>query len=117
MKALNNLQVSLMGSRIISRYDLKCSLIWAFVRLDGYVIPAGARIVLSIYMVHHNKDIYPNPEIWNPENFSAEKIASRHPCSFIPFGSGIRMCLGTVYLQSYLFSVVSLTSDDRGNCK
>ena len=38
-------------------------------------------------------DIYPNPEEWNPENFSKENRAERNPYSFTAFSLGPRNCL------------------------
>ncbi|XP_065217737.1 cytochrome P450 4g15-like [Planococcus citri] len=64
---------------------------------NGKIIPAGCSVVLSIYGVHHNPEIYSNPEIWDPTNFSPEKIASRHKSSFVAFSSGPRDCIGYKY--------------------
>lgn len=44
--------------------------------------------------LHHNKDIYPEPLEWNPDNFSPEKVATRHKSSFLPFSTGPRGCIG-----------------------
>lgn len=62
--------------------------------LDGREIPAGAHVYLSIHEIHHNPDLYPNPDEWNPRNFDPEKIINRPANSFLPFGIGPRMCIG-----------------------
>ena len=61
---------------------------------DGQVIPAGCRVIMATYAIHHNEKYYPNPDEWNPHNFDADRVAERHPYSFLPFGFGLRTCLG-----------------------
>lgn len=68
--------------------------IYSHILTDGRVIPAGANIILAIFGVHQNENLYPNPKVWNPYNFDADKVAARHPCAFVPFGVGPRMCIG-----------------------
>ncbi|XP_065205839.1 cytochrome P450 4g15-like [Planococcus citri] len=64
---------------------------------DGRIIPAGVTVCLAIAMLHNNPKVYPNPMTWNPNNFTAEAMASRHQCSFVPFSSGPRSCIGAKY--------------------
>ncbi|XP_065207595.1 cytochrome P450 4C1-like [Planococcus citri] len=64
---------------------------------NGKIIPAGCNIVLNIIGVHHNRDVYPNPEVWDPSNFDPDKVANRHTGSFVPFSAGPRGCLGQKY--------------------
>lgn len=61
---------------------------------DGNIIPAGANIVLAILGIHLDPKLYPDPMTWNPYNFDEDKVAARHPASFVPFGVGPRMCIG-----------------------
>lgn len=58
------------------------------------IIPAGANIILPILMLHHDSSIYPDPLEWNPSNFDADKVSKRPGCTFIPFSSGPRGCIG-----------------------
>lgn len=39
-------------------------------------------------------EIYPKPEIYDPNRFSPEETEKRHFSSFLPFGLGPRMCIG-----------------------
>lgn len=44
--------------------------------------------------IHRNPEIYPNPEVYDPDNFLTEKCANRHYYAFIPFSAGPRSCVG-----------------------
>jgi len=44
--------------------------------------------------LHHDEQYYPEPEKFNPENFSKEAKQSRSPYTFLAFGQGPRGCIG-----------------------
>jgi cytochrome P450 family 135 len=68
--------------------------------LGGRMLPAGASIVPSIHLVHRRPDIYPEPNEFRPERF-IESEGGRAPGTYtwIPFGGGIRRCLGAAFAQ------------------
>ncbi|KAH7719260.1 cyp3a90-like protein [Aphelenchoides avenae] len=73
------------------RSGRRCS---APITLKGIPFEKGTVVVLPIYTIHHNPEFYENPEVFDPERFTAEKRAQRDPMTFVPFGYGPRMCLG-----------------------
>ncbi|MGF1489041.1 MAG: cytochrome P450 [Prochloraceae cyanobacterium] len=52
---------------------------------------AGTVLVPSIYLTHHREDLYPNSKEFKPERFLERQYANYE---FMPFGGGIRLCLG-----------------------
>jgi cytochrome P450 len=62
--------------------------------LGGRVLPAGVHITPSIYLTHHNPDVYPDPHAFRPERF-LERPAGTY--EWIPFGGGTRRCLGATF--------------------
>lgn len=62
--------------------------------IAGYHIPAGAMVVLPIYMYHHHPACWDEPTKFDPERFSPGRSAGRHPFAWIPFGAGQRLCIG-----------------------
>lgn len=60
-------------------------------------VPAGEKVVVSIYLVHHRPDIYPEPDAFRPERFLTDPPSSAY--AWIPFGGGIRRCIGAAFAQ------------------
>ncbi|KAL8206223.1 hypothetical protein R6Q57_009774 [Mikania cordata] len=68
----------------------------ADVQLGGCKVPGGTELLIPILAVHHDQAIWGNDaNEFNPSRFS-EGIAraANHPVSFIPFGIGVRTCIG-----------------------
>ena len=57
------------------------------------VIPKGIFVRYAATAVVKDEKYYPNPEEFNPENYSAEKKADRHPFVSGGFGHGPRNCI------------------------
>ncbi|TYH12483.1 hypothetical protein ES288_A06G070600v1 [Gossypium darwinii] len=64
--------------------------------LGGYMIPHGTELLIPILAVHHDKAIWGNDaNEFNPARFSGGVArAAKHPIGFIPFGLGVRTCIG-----------------------
>ncbi len=66
------------------------------VELGGYELPAGARVVPSIHLIHRDPTIYPDPDAFLPERFLDNPPGTY---TWIPFGGGVRRCLGAAFAQ------------------
>jgi cytochrome P450 len=60
-------------------------------RLGAYAIPANTPVALSILLLHHREDLYPDPFVFRPERWLGRKPGTYE---WIPFGGGTRRCLG-----------------------
>jgi cytochrome P450 len=60
-------------------------------RLGEYVVPAGQAVSISILLVHHREDLYPDPFAFRPERWLGHSPGTYE---WLPFGGGTRRCLG-----------------------
>jgi cytochrome P450 len=60
-------------------------------RMGDYVLPAQTAVAISIVALHFREDVYPDPFTFRPERFVDRKPGTY---TWIPFGGGIRRCLG-----------------------
>jgi cytochrome P450 len=66
------------------------------VEIAGYELPAGVAVTPSVYMVHRNPSVYPDPDEFRPERFLESPPGTY---TWIPFGGGVRRCLGASFAQ------------------
>jgi cytochrome P450 family 135 len=66
------------------------------VEIGGYELPAGVSVTPSVYLVHRNPEIYPDPDSFKPERFLDNPPGTY---TWIPFGGGVRRCLGASFVQ------------------
>lgn len=57
-------------------------------------ISKGQQVFLPVYAIQRDPDIYPNPDNFDPERFTDDKIKTRHSMALLPFGDGPRHCSG-----------------------
>ncbi len=60
----------------------------------GHRLPAGTRVVPSIYLTNRNERTYEHPDEFRPERFLESQPET---FSWIPFGGGIRRCIGASF--------------------
>jgi cytochrome P450 len=62
-----------------------------------YRIPAGTRVIYSIYLTHRLADHWPDPDQFVPDRFRQTSGGSRPSYSYLPFGGGPRNCIGSSF--------------------
>ena len=73
------------------RVDRVCNKNYEFGDLK---IPKGQIWTVPIWALHHDPDLYPEPENFDPERFNEANKKKRENEAFIPFGAGPRNCIG-----------------------
>jgi cytochrome P450 len=64
--------------------------------IGGYELPAGVTVTPCIHLVHRDPEVYPEPERFLPERFLESPPGTY---TWIPFGGGVRRCLGASFAQ------------------
>jgi len=76
-------------------------------QLGHYGVSAGTPIGMSILLVHHREDLYPEPFAFRPERWRDRKPGTYE---WIPFGGGIRRCLGAALAMAEMRVVLEATA-------
>lgn len=61
-------------------------------KIKGHFFPGNVAIDIPLYEIHHNPDVWDEPEEFRPERF--EDMSSINPMHYHPFGAGPRHCIG-----------------------
>jgi cytochrome P450 len=76
----------------------------ARVELTGSVLEPGTVVAGCIYLAHHREEVYPDPEKFVPERFLERRYS---PFEYLPFGGGVRRCIGMAFAQFEMKLVIS----------
>lgn len=73
----------------------------------GHRIPAGTQIIHCSWASHRLPDVFPDPDLFDPERFTPDRRRELPPGAYIPFGGGQRVCIGKRFGQLVVKAVVS----------
>ncbi len=83
------------------------------VRFAGHDIPAGVNLAPCIHLAHRRREAYPEPARFRPERWLGAKV---DPYTWLPFGGGVRRCLGMAFAlfeMKVVLAVVLARADVR----
>ncbi|CAL1286967.1 unnamed protein product [Larinioides sclopetarius] len=63
-------------------------------QVGSITIPEGATVIVPIWDIHHDPDLWPDPWNFDPDRFSPENKTSLNSMAYMPFGVGRRNCIG-----------------------
>jgi cytochrome P450 len=69
----------------------------------GYDLPAGTVVTPALYLVNRRPELYADPERFEPERFLGQPPGTY---TWIPFGGGVRRCLGAAFAQFEMETVL-----------
>jgi cytochrome P450 len=63
-------------------------------RLGRWTLPKGQVVLVSIYLIHRDEALFPNADSFDPDRFVD---ARPDTYQWIPFGGGVRRCIGAAF--------------------
>jgi cytochrome P450 len=71
-------------------------------QIAGWLLPAGVKVYPAILLVQRREELYPRAHEFRPERF----LEGAESYSWIPFGGGIRRCIGAALAQAEMAEVL-----------
>jgi cytochrome P450 len=65
--------------------------------LAGRTIERGTMVIISPYVVHRHRLLWPDPDLFDPTRFLGDAARTIRRYTYLPFGVGPRMCLGAAF--------------------
>ncbi|MBU9766722.1 cytochrome P450 [Mycobacterium sp. TNTM28] len=64
------------------------------IAVGGYRVQAGSLVAVGIAALHRDPQLWPDPQVFDPDRFAPERIKQRDRWEFLPFAGGSRSCIG-----------------------
>jgi cytochrome P450 len=82
--------------------------------MRGKQVQAGATIVVSPWLIQRHRNIWPQPDAFDPDRWDDEASRESQRQGYLPFGMGPRVCLGAAFaLQEATLILSSLIARYR----
>ncbi len=78
--------------------------------IGGYHIPGKSVVMISPYVLHRNPSVWENPEGFDPERFTEERVAARSRHAYVPFAGGPRQCIGNNFALMELTIILAMVT-------
>jgi cytochrome P450 len=66
----------------------------------GTRIPKGSLVTIIPWIIHRHRNLWENPDRFEPERFTPESVARRDRLAYLPFGFGPRICIGASFAMT-----------------
>ncbi|XP_040905588.1 steroid 17-alpha-hydroxylase/17,20 lyase [Toxotes jaculatrix] len=77
--------------------------------IGDFTVRRGTRVIINLWSLHHDEKEWKDPELFDPGRFlNSEGTGLIIPSSsYLPFGAGVRVCLGEALAKMELFLFLS----------
>lgn len=75
--------------------------------LGGHEFPEGTAFLLSPYMLHHNPDLFPSPDTFDPDRWRPGGMSEEARKAHLPFSFGPRKCIGDQFALTEMMLAVA----------
>ncbi|BDT67360.1 putative cytochrome P450 132 [Comamonadaceae bacterium OS-1] len=78
------------------------------VQIGPWLLPQGALVRITPWVLHRDARWFPDPERFDPERFSEAGQAAQVRGSYLPFGTGPRVCIGSLFAMTEMVLVAAM---------
>jgi cytochrome P450 len=65
--------------------------------IGGKKIKRGTMVMIAPWAIHRHQKLWADPDVFDPDRFSPSREQEIVPGSYLPFGSGPRVCVGAAF--------------------
>jgi cytochrome P450 len=76
--------------------------------VGGYRVKPGVHINIPTFALHRHRQLWDNPNAFDPDRFAPDRVKARPRYAYLPFGAGPRVCVGASFAM--IEAVVILTT-------
>lgn len=77
-------------------------------------VPAGATVVVAPWLIHRHRDLWSEPDAFNPDRYDGDASREALKQAYLPFGMGPRVCMGAAFaLQEATLILAQLVRHHR----
>ncbi len=73
-----------------------------------YPLPRGSSLIVLLPVLHRDPQVWPQPEAFNPDRFDPARRDAILPHAWLPFGHGVRACLGRAFAMQEATLVLAM---------
>ncbi|KAJ7890372.1 cytochrome P450 [Mycena leptocephala] len=73
----------------------------------GILVPKGAQLTIALHPLMVNPEHWKDPLTFNPDRWGIEEVRKRHKHAYIPFASGARGCIGSLFATQEIKIILS----------
>ncbi|MDP8994457.1 MAG: cytochrome P450 [Pseudomonadota bacterium] len=76
-------------------------------RLGEHEVAPGDIVSIWPWLLHRHRDLWEDPDIFDPDRFLPERRAGRHRFQYLPFGGGPRLCVGARFATAEALTILA----------
>lgn len=77
------------------------------ITLNNSIIPEGSILMYNLWHVHHNKEFWKDPDVYDPERFDENNLSKNDEHeNFMPFFTGPRICPGKKIGEKQIYIIM-----------
>lgn len=85
--------------------------------LGDYYVPAGTEIYISPFLIQRHRDLWKDPDRFNPDRFAAGQLHDRQELAMLSFSAGPRKCIGELFARIEMqIHLIAIAKELRLRC-